>query len=112
MDSIKTLVFEMRSLCSLGETKMDPFRKRNRIGPGPYGRRTAKRKANRFRCKCAAKGRGTLCKCKSRAHNKNVFISASYKSAYNSVYREWAKKRRKTKVKKKRISFQDKAKIG
>jgi hypothetical protein len=94
------------------ESKMDPFKRKSKIGPGPYGHRNAKRRKDRFKCKCSSQGGGALCKCKSRSRLKTVYVSYDYKNAYNPVYRAWMKKRRKSKLKKKRQSFQTKAKVG
>lgn len=94
------------------ESKMDPFKRKARIGPGPYGHRNAKRRKDRLKCKCSPQGGGALCKCKSRSRKKTVFVSYDYKNAYNPVYRAWLKKRRKSKLKKKKQSFQTKAKVG
>jgi hypothetical protein len=95
------------------ESKMDPFKRKSRIGPGPYGRRNVKRRKDRFKCKCSSQGGGALCKCKSRTRKKTVYVSYDYKNSYNPVYRAWLKKRRKSKLKKKKTqSFQTKAKVG
>lgn len=98
----------------LFESPMDPFKHKAKIGPGPYGRRNAKRKADRFKCTCSSQGGGSVCKCKSRKRTKTVFVSYDYKNAYNAVYRAWLHKRKKAKLKKKAKpqSFQAKAKIG
>jgi len=93
-------------------SKMDPFKRKAKIGPGPYGRRNAKRRKDRFKCKCSSQGGGALCKCRSRTRKKTVYVAYDYKNAYNPVYRAWLKKRRKSKAKKKQQSFQTKAKVG
>lgn len=94
-----------------GESKMDPFKRKSKLGPGPYGHRNAKRRKDRFKCKCTSQGSGALCKCKSRTRKKTVYVSYDYKNAYNPVYRAWLKKRHKLQ-KKKAQSFQTKAKVG
>ena len=94
------------------ESKMDPFKRRSKIGPGPYGYRNAKRKRDRFKCRCSSRSRGVMCKCRSRSTKKSVYISYDYKKSYNAAYRGWVSKRRKSKVKKKRLDFQTRAKIG
>jgi len=84
----------------LNESRMDPFKRKGTLGPGPRKRTFKKRKKDRFRCKCSNQGGGLLCACKTRRGVKNVFVSLDYKNYYNGIYRAWVKKRRKAPKKK------------
>ena len=90
--------------CSCGcahtheESKMDPFKKKARLGPGPYGRKVQRRRKSRFKCACKPGAGATVCKCKSRTGDKRVIVSHDYKEGYNAKYRAWQKKRKRTKA--------------
>ena len=83
---------QLRALIHEAGKEHSPFKRKDKLGPGP--RRGTNAKADSWDCKCDSYS----CKCKgvgrNRGRDKKVKIDKGYKRDYNKEYKRFVRTRR------------------